>query len=116
MEEYIVCGWDNEIGAFSRPMTEEEIAQVQADRVAAAVLPVPKKVTRRQARQALLLRGYLDQVPVAIAAIPDVMQRRLAEIEWEDSQEFERHRPLVISIGTAMGMDLDELFIFAGTL
>lgn len=80
---------------------------------------VPKTVTRRQARQALLLQGKLSLVQPAIDAIPDATQRALAQIEWDDSQDFERHRPLLISIGTAIGLspdDLDTMFILAATL
>lgn len=90
------------------PLTAEEIKA-----------RVPHKVSRRQARQALLLAGLLDLVPSAIAAIPEPTQRRLAEIEWEDSLEFERARPLVIQIGTYLGLDetaLDNLFIKAAKL
>lgn len=92
-------------------MTEEEIE--------AAKPPVPEKVTRRQARSALLLRGLLDQVDLVIAAIPDVSQRRLAQIEWQDASEFDRNRALVIQIGTALGLDskgLDDVFRLAATL
>ena len=81
--------------------------------------PVPQTVTRRQARQALLLEGLLDDVPVAIAAIPDETERRMAQIEWEDSLEFVRSRPLVIQIGAALGLDaaaLDALFTHAANL
>lgn len=80
---------------------------------------VPQSVTRRQARQALLLNGLLDQVPGRIAAIPDEAQRGLAQIEWEDSLEFLRDRPLVIQIGTALGLDsagIDALFVQASRL
>lgn len=85
---------------------------------------VPTTVTRRQARQALLLAGLLDDVPIAIAKLDDgtpegKQQMRLAQIEWEDSLEFERARPLVIEIGAAIGLDadrLDELFITAAGL
>ena len=80
---------------------------------------VPQSVTRRQARQALLLAGLLDSVVPAIDAIPDAMQRRLAQIEWDDSQTYERQRPLVIQIGAALGLDsagLDALFVHAATL
>jgi len=80
---------------------------------------IPERVTRRQARQALLMAGLLDHVDTAIAAIPDETQRRLAQIEWEDSQEFVRSRPLVISIGQALGLDsegLDALFVQAGNI
>lgn len=80
---------------------------------------VPAKVTRRQARQALLIAGLLDDVQPAINAIADPMQRGLAQIEWDDAQEFERHRPLLIQLATALGLDdeaLDNLFIQAGGL
>lgn len=80
---------------------------------------VPDRVTRRQARQALLLAGLLDSVQPAIDAIPNPTQRGLAQIEWDDSQDFERQRPLVIGIGAALGLDaaaLDALFIQAATL
>lgn len=85
---------------------------------------VPKKVTRRQARQALLLAGKLDVVSAAIAALDDgtlegLQRSRMAEIEWVDSLEFERERPLLIQIGKAIGLDdagLDELFIKAAKL
>lgn len=85
---------------------------------------VPQRVTRRQARQALLLEGLLDAVPTAIEALddgtPEGMQKmRMAQIEWEDSLEFERARPLVIEIAAAINLDaaaLDELFITAAGL
>lgn len=78
--------------------------------------PVPASVTRRQARQALLLAGKLHQVQPAIDAIPDPVQREMLSIEWEDSQTFERHRPSLVALATALGMsatDIDALFISA---
>lgn len=80
---------------------------------------VPGTVTRRQARQALLLNGMLDKVQPAIDALTDTTQRGMAQIEWDDSLDFERTRPLVIQIGTAIGLDsvgLDALFIQAAGL
>lgn len=94
-----------------RDMTEEELDSLKPI--------VPHVVTRRQARQALLIRGLLDLVEPAIDAIENPLQRDLAQIEWEDATEFERSRPIVIQIGLALGLDedgLDELFIFASTL
>ena len=82
-------------------------------------LRIPKKVTRRQARQALRLAGLLHLVQPAIDAIPDPVQRDLAQIEWDDSLEFERDRPLVMQIARALGLtdaQLDQLFITAATL
>lgn len=80
---------------------------------------VPQTVTRRQARQALLLKGKLDLIQPAINAISDATLRGLAQIEWDDSLEFNRNRALVIQIGNAVGLDsdgLDELFKFAAAL
>lgn len=80
---------------------------------------VPQSVTRRQALQALLLAGLLDDVQPAIDAIADPMERRMAQIEWDDSLDFVRNRPLLIQIGATLGLDsaaLDQLFITAASL
>lgn len=96
-----------------------EVRDITEDELEALKPPVPVRVTRRQARSALLMRGLLDNVPVVIAAIPDEGARRLAQIEWEDATEFDRNRDLVIQIGTALGLDskqLDDIFRLAATL
>lgn len=80
---------------------------------------VPAKVTRRQARQALLLAGKLDLVQPAIDAMTDPTQKAMAQIEWDDSQDFERSRPLLIALAYAIGLtdeDIDNLFIQAAQL
>lgn len=85
---------------------------------------VPQTVTRRQARQALLLKGVLDKVDAAIASLDDgtpagKQKMQMAQIEWQDSLNFERNRPLVVVLGGALGFNaaaLDELFTFAATL
>ena len=80
---------------------------------------VPDSVTRRQAKQALLLNGLLGNVQPAIDAIPNATQRAMIQIEWDDSQVFERDRPALIALGTALGLSssgLDALFIQAGAL
>ena len=82
-------------------------------------VPVPAAVTRRQARQALVLAGKFDAVQLAINAIPDTTQRKLMQIEWDDSLEFERDRPSLMAIGAAIGLTsegLDDLFRTAVTL
>ena len=102
-----------------RDATPEEIAEIEARTAAVAMPVIPQTVTRRQARQALLLAGLLDNVPAAIRQIPDPTARRLAQIEWEDSLEFVRSRPLVVQIGAALGLDgaaLDQLFVTAAAL
>ncbi len=75
----------------------------------AAVAPVPQQVTRRQAKQALLLAGLLSNVQPAIDAIPDATQRALAQLEWDESLNFERHRPILIALAGALGLDSDDL-------
>jgi len=82
---------------------------------------VPRVVTRRQARQALVLAGIsFASVQAAIDAIEDPTQRALMQIEWDDSQEFHRDRPQLISLAKgALGMtdeQLDQLFISAAQL
>ena len=80
---------------------------------------IPEAVTRRQARQALVLAGKFDLVQVAFDAIPDPLQRQLMQIEWDDSLDFERNRSSLMAIGAAIGLtsaDIDDLFITAKTL
>jgi hypothetical protein len=89
------------------------------EHVAASAPAVPQSVTRRQAKQALVLNGKLASVQPAIDAITDTTQRSLMQIEWDDSQEFVRSRPTLIQIGAAIGLDaagLDALFIQASGL
>ena len=83
------------------------------------VASVPASVTRRQAKQALLLNGLLANVQPAIDAVPDATQRAMIQIEWDDSQVFERDRPALIALGSALGLSsaqLDALFIQAAQL
>lgn len=91
--------------------------------VVADVVPpapvVPEAVTRRQAKQALLLAGLLGQVQPAIDAIPDPATRAMVQIEWDDSQAFDRNRPALVALAAALGMTsahLDQLFITASKL
>lgn len=102
----------------------EVVAPATPDRVfagsdAVQTPRVPAKVTRRQARQALAMEGLLGSVQPAIDAISDPLQRQLAQIEWDDSQDFERDRALLIQLGHAIGLTdagIDALFIRAGGL
>lgn len=76
---------------------------------------VPNRVTMRQARLALLGAGLLDDVEAAINALPGD-QGKAARIEWDYSSEVHRDKPFVIQLGTALGLNneqLDELFVTA---
>lgn len=83
-----------------------------------AISMVPRSVTMRQARMALLKAGKLDAVNAAIAAIPGEAGQA-ARIEWEFSSTVERNRDFVSQIAVGINMtdkQLDDLFILAATL
>jgi hypothetical protein len=89
---------------------QQEEAAVEAQRKAT----VPKVVTMRQARLALLASGLLETVESAITGAGPA-----AKIEWEYAQEVQRAAGLVPAMATALGMtelQLDNLFILASTL
>lgn len=120
-----VPGWHVNLSGRVPELEQFEVdAPATPDRVfagsdAAQTQRIPMKVTRRQARQALALEGLLGSVQPAIDAIPDLQQRQLAQIEWDDSQDFERDRALLIQLGHAIGLTdagIDALFIRAGGL
>lgn len=79
---------------------------------------IPKVVTMRQARLALLNAGLLDDVTVAINSLPEP-NKTVATIEWEYSQEVFRDKELVQVLGQLLGLtagQLDDLFIAAVAL
>lgn len=79
---------------------------------------VPQVVTMRQARLALLAVGKLAAVTAAINALPSP-QKDAAQIEWEYSQEVQRHNGFVAQLGPVLGLDaaaLDALFVAAAGL
>ena len=79
---------------------------------------VPSAVTMRQTRLALLGAGLLDDVDAAINALPSP-QKEAARIEWEYSQEVQRHNGFVSVLAPMLGMtaeQTDALFVQAATL
>lgn len=96
-------GWDYANGTFSE---------------AAPVVPVPTSVTMRQARLALMAAGKLAAVESAIDALSDPT-KTAARIEWEYSNEVQRHNGLVAALGPALNLtsdQIDALFIEAAKL
>ncbi|MCK1275483.1 hypothetical protein IVB46_09605 [Bradyrhizobium sp. 61] len=76
--------------------------------------PVPKSVTPRQARLALLAVGLLDQVESSVKAAGGATQ-----ITWEYASTFERGDPLITSIGASLNLtpaQIDALFTQASKL
>lgn len=98
----------------------QEVADVEAEILpyAAPPLPIPKIVTMRQARLALLSIGRLADVEAAIASMSEP-DKTAATIEWEYSQTVERDRPFVTALAGLLSLtetDLDDLFTLAATL
>ena len=80
---------------------------------------VPKLVTMRQAKLALLQVWMLDAVNDAIATIEDEIARKKAQVEWEYAQEVERDWPTMLAVTSSMGMteaQVDALFVLAESL
>lgn len=99
---------------------EALIAEIEATYVPPEPAPpyVPASVTMRQARLALLGAGLLDDVEAAIAALPSP-QKEAAKIEWEYSQEVQRHNGFVSVLAPLLGLteaQTDALFIGAAQL
>ena len=81
-------------------------------------IEVPRQVTMRQARLALLAQGLLGRVAPAIEQL-ESPHREVAQIEWEFSSTVDRDRPLVAMLGPKLGMSaaqLDQLFVTAAGL
>jgi hydroxyethylthiazole kinase-like sugar kinase family protein len=82
-------------------------------------MPVPQRVTRRQARRALLARGLLDEVESILGNIPETFEKRAMQIDWNDATDFERSDPTLIQLATQLGLsseDLDNLFRLASSI
>lgn len=125
MSYKLTANWPQHIetGDFVNPETNESYLSWLAagntpDPYVVPPTPLPTVVTMRQARLALLGAGLLGAVTTAINALPEP-QKSAALIEWEFSGTVERHRPFVLLLGPALGLDdlaLDQLFMVAASL
>ena len=112
--ELTVLGHWEQRWAVTDKSAEVIAAEAEVQRLAS----IPASVTRRQAVRALILTGKRNLVQPALDAIPNTLQRELMQAEWDESQEFERNRPSLIALGTAIGLsssEIDDLFILAAT-
>lgn len=102
---YPVDGWvwaDSLDEAMSHPQLRQSVTSI----------------TMRQARLALLQAGLLGSVEAAIAALPEPNQSA-ARIEWEYSNEVQRHNGFVSELAPLLGLSesaLDALFMSAAAL
>lgn len=80
---------------------------------------VPFEISKRQARQQLIVLGLIGSIQPAIDAIVDGTERALVQSFWDDSYAYERNHPQLIALGNAIGLDsaaLDAAFIAASKL
>ena len=76
-------------------------------------LSIPKSITARQARLALLQIGKLDDVAAAISNLESPIKEQV-QIEWEYATDIYRNNGFIDTLGSALGLDknaLDDLFI-----
>ena len=89
-------------------------AEVDAATVAAARAAI-KPVTRRQMLTALHRVGLLATIKAAVAASGDIE----LQIAFDESQEFQRNNPFLVSMAAALGKtdaEIDAVFALAATL
>lgn len=110
------------IAQWNRPEPQPTQAEIEAAypaaQAAAARAAIPS-ITRAQAKAALIISGLIGQVQPAIDAIPDPLQRALAQNDWDERLTFERSNPTLAAMAAALGMtdaQLDDLFALAATL
>lgn len=95
-------------------MTPEQIAAAKAGEAAEALANIPRRITMRQARLALLQSGLLANVSAAVDAADEA-----TKITWEFSSEVHRDHPFVATLAAALSLSekqLDGLFTLAASL
>jgi hypothetical protein len=70
---------------------------------------VPDRVTRRQAKEALIRAGLIEKVQGVIDATKDPLERAIAQNWWDEAPDFERAHPLLNQLASAMGLSADQL-------
>jgi hypothetical protein len=98
-----ICSWNSELLSWSvRDKTEEELRQEHVN-------SIPKIVSMRQARLALLQNNLLESVNTALALMEGV-EGEAARIEWEYATEVNLYSPLVSSLSQSLALTEDQLY------
>lgn len=105
-------------------LTQAELAQIEADRLAAeqaAKDAARITVTKRQVLLALFLRKGIkaDRIDAVINAIPDETERYMARVDWDGAAVIESDSPTVGMLSQALGLtaaEMPDLFEFAQAL
>src|SRR5690554_1160531 len=81
--------------------------------------PAPKTISRRQAKQQLVIAGLDEAAAAAIDAIEDPIERKLVRIWFDDADHWERDNEWLLALAEKLGLgeaEIDELFAAAGEL
>lgn len=113
-EDDLIEMTDEEVDRHLNPqnyLTDEEIEQLRLAEFTA--------LTRRQFKLALLQNNLLETVEQSIAAIEDTTLKTRIEIEYNESEKFERSNDSVqymLSILNLTDEQVDEMWRYAMTL
>ena len=75
---------------------------------------VPAVISRAKGKIVLIQAGLWQSVLNYVAAIPDPVQKAIAEVALHDTQEWSRDSPFMAAISSAIGVteeQMDQLFI-----
>ena len=89
--------------------------QIAANAEAARLASIPRSLTRRQFKLALIRLGLFETVENMVAATSDLELR----VTYQEAQDFERNHPMILQMAEYLGKtdaELDDLFILGGTL
>ena len=111
-------GSDTDVPGVLGIFGQADWGQMWADELRARN-PVPESVTRAQGKAALITAGLWPGVLAFVAAIPDPIERALAEVALNDTQQWHRSSPFFNAAADALGLtgeQLDALFLAASKI
>ena len=80
---------------------------------------MPQTVSRAQGKASLLMFGLLDDVEAYIEAMPEGVDKKLALLAYNETNEWHRESPFLQQMASEIGLtqeQLDNLFIVAATI
>jgi hypothetical protein len=115
VSDTLVSGWDSlEDAAFESYKSSFDLTAYNTN-----FKKVPRSVTPRQMRTALILSGRsLTMIEDTISTMSEP-DRSIYLVAWEYSIECQRTNPLINALAPALGLtqsQIDDLFILAATL
>lgn len=116
-----VLQWGEPMQADGAWRRSAQVVPLPADVAAAHIeaarqARVPQAVSRAQGKVALITAGLWPQVLAFVAAIPDPVQKAVAEVALHDTVEWRRDSVFLAQAAQALGMsarELDDLFTAA---